>query len=426
VEYNKFGNEICGQCLQLAGAFNQDIGSVGTFQTSRLMPVECFDSASASSTKILAHWDVSNVTDISNLFMGIQTAANYSAANLDSIYNGWSALPTLSLNEAISFGTIQYTAAGQAGKDILTNTYGWSITDGGRAFQFTADVSIAGTSGIGFFQLPLVSDGNTINAIVDWGDGTTSAVTAFNDVDTLHDYNATTGAAGIKTITISGLFSGWQFANGGDRLKMLNVSSWGPLNISVDQGFYGCTNLTCSATDAPTITTTSLFLYFARCTNFNGAIGNWNVSNVTNIGSMFNNATNFNQNIGSWNVSNVTNMIGTFVNTTAFNQNIGSWNVSNVQFMTNMFAFAIGFNQNIGSWNISNVIAIDYIMDGKSHLDYSAANLDSIYNGWSSLPSVKPNLSITFGTIKYTAAGQAGKDILTNAPNNWSITDGGI
>jgi hypothetical protein len=64
-------------------------------------------------------------------------------------------------------------------------------------------------------------------------------------------------------------------------------------------------------------------------------------------------------------------------------------------------------------------------MDNKTAANYSAVNLDSIYNGWSSRP-VQPNLSITFGTIKYTAAGQAGKDILDNAPNNWTIIDGGI
>jgi hypothetical protein len=57
--------------------------------------------------------------------------------------------------------------------------------------------------------------------------------------------------------------------------------------------------------------------------------------------------------------------------------------------------------------------------------NFSAANLDSIYNGWSSRP-VKPNLSISFGSIKYTAAGVAGRLILTSAPNNWTITDGGI
>ena len=64
-------------------------------------------------------------------------------------------------------------------------------------------------------------------------------------------------------------------------------------------------------------------------------------------------------------------------------------------------------------------------MFGKTDLNYSSANLDAIYNGWSLL-TVQPNLNISFGTIKYTVAGQAGKNILDNAPNNWTITDGGI
>jgi surface protein len=115
-----------------------------------------------------------------------------------------------------------------------------------------------------------------------------------------------------------------------------------------------------------------------------------------------------------------------FRNATSFNQNIGSWNTSAVTNMASMFRDAKAFNQDIGAWNISNVTNFSSFMEEKSAANYSAANLDSIYNGWSSLPSVQPNLSITFGTIKYTAAGQAGKDILTGAPNLWSIIDGGI
>jgi hypothetical protein len=64
-------------------------------------------------------------------------------------------------------------------------------------------------------------------------------------------------------------------------------------------------------------------------------------------------------------------------------------------------------------------------MAGKTAVDYSTANLNSIYNNWSLLV-VQPNEAINFGTIKYTLAGQAGKNILTGAPNNWIITDGGI
>jgi hypothetical protein len=90
-----------------------------------------------------------------------------------------------------------------------------------------------------------------------------------------------------------------------------------------------------------------------------------------------------------------------------------------------MFRGAFVFNQNIGSWNISNVNDFGNFMFGKTNLNYSSANLDAIYNGWSLL-SVQPNETINFGTIKYTLAGQAGRNILTGAPNNWTITDGGI
>jgi len=61
----------------------------------------------------------------------------------------------------------------------------------------------------------------------------------------------------------------------------------------------------------------------------------------------------------------------------------------------------------------------------KTYNDYTRNNLDSIYNKWSLL-SVKPNINIHFGTILRTPASNAGKAILTGAPNNWTITDGGI
>jgi surface protein len=343
--------------------------------------------------------------------------------------------------------------------------------------------------------------------VVDWGDGTSDTITNHLAAAVTHTYPS----SGTYTVKITGNLLGWQFNNGGDRLKILNISQWGALNISVDSGFWGCTNLTCSATDAPIITSTSLLNYFNSCTNFNGAIGNWNTSNVATMQSMFVNASSFNQNIGSWNVSQVTNMQSMFVNASSFNQNIGSWNVSQVTNFSSMFSNATAFNnggsddidnwvlsttsninisgmfsganttvsckfnryigswdtqqvtnmssmflnntsfnQNIGSWNtsnvtnmqsmvrsatsfnqdisdwnIANVTNFSFFMLNKTNLNYSATNLDLIYNKWS-LQSVKPNISISFGTIKYTASGQAGKDVLTGAPNNWTITDGGI
>jgi len=56
--------------------------------------------------------------------------SNLSTANLDGCYINWSQL-SLQSNVAFSAGTKQFTSAAQAGRDILVNTYNWTITDGG-------------------------------------------------------------------------------------------------------------------------------------------------------------------------------------------------------------------------------------------------------------------------------------------------------
>ena len=245
-----------------------------------------------------------------------------------------------------------------------------AITAAPPAFAFTVKTDNTGVSTSTQFQLPLTTS-TGLNIVVDWGDATTSTITSHLDVNTKHGY----ASAGTYSISITGTLPGFQFNNAGDKLKILNISSWGVLDITTNRAFYGCTNLTCSATDAPTITTTDLTFTFNFATSFNGAIGNWDVSGVTNMVSMFQSATAFDQNLGSWDVANVTNF----------------------------------FN----------------FMRGKSAATFSTANLDAIYNGWSA-SGVQPNCNISFQGAQYTVAGgQAGKNILLAAPNNWTIADGG-
>jgi len=292
---------------------------------------------------------------------------------------------------------------------------------GSSVFEFTVNTAntSTGSSNSDQFKLPLTTS-TGLNCTVYWGDGTSDTITSHTAPAVTHTYPS----SGTYTVKITGNLLGWAFNAGGDRLKMLNIAQWGALNISVANGFRGCTNLTCSATDAPTITSLSLSNYFRECTNFNGAIGNWDVSNITNMGTMLFSANTFNQNIGGWNTGSVTNMSQMFQNAIAFNQNIGGWNTGSVTNMVTMFSNATAFNQDISNWNIANVTLFTNFMANKTNLNYSATNLDLIYNKWS-LQSVKPNISINFGTIKYTASGQSGKNVLTGAPNNWTITDGG-
>jgi hypothetical protein len=71
-------------------------------------------------------WDVSGITNMDRIFQG----SNLSVENLTACYENWSQL-TLQNNVSFSAGNIKYNSSGQAGRDILVNTYNWTITDGG-------------------------------------------------------------------------------------------------------------------------------------------------------------------------------------------------------------------------------------------------------------------------------------------------------
>ena len=366
----------------------------------------------------------------------------------------------------------------------------------------TANISV-GSSGNKSINLPLFSDG-VYNFVVDWGDGTSNTITAYNQPQKNHTYSS----IGTYTITIKGVFKGFGFQATGDRLKILSISNWGDFEfkdsssgagyfqacenldlslvadivntgnctdfeacfescnslttinncnnwdmsnvivmtgmfinspsfnqnignwdvssvIDMVQMFNGATSFNQNIGNWNVISVTSMAYMFAGATSFNQNIGNWDVSTVNDMQYMFSGATAFNQDIGSWSVSIVSNMNSMFLGATAFNQDIGGWNTSGAISMSFMFAGATAFNQDISGWDISNVTNFTKFMDGKTPATYSANNLDAIYTKWS-LYSVQPNIMISFGTAKYTIAGSAGRLVLTSAPNNWNIGDGGI
>ena len=160
---------------------------------------------------------------------------------------------------------------------------------------------------------------------------------------------------------------------------------------------------------------------FQGATIFNGNISNWNTIGITDMLFMFR-ASAFNQDISSWNVSNVTSMFGAFSLNTSFNQNISGWNVSNVIDMRQVFSGTTSFDQNLGVWNISSMLNGTDMFSG---VTLSTVNYDALLQGWAA-QVVNPGVVFDGGNSTYTiATTQASRDTLTNAPNNWVITDGG-
>ena len=97
------------------------------------------------------------------------------------------------------------------------------------------------------FTLPIY-DGGTYNFTVDWGDESSSEITAWNDGDNPHTYED--DGVSTYTIRITGVIDGWRFNNGGDADLVTVIKNWGCLQLGNGGDYFsGCGNLTVTATD---------------------------------------------------------------------------------------------------------------------------------------------------------------------------------
>jgi trimeric autotransporter adhesin len=451
-----------------ANAFNQNIGSWNTSNVTNMHGmfegVSSFNNGGSSdinnwnTSKVtsmvymfystpfnqpVGNWNVSNVTNMNGMFFAA-TAFNQplgdwnivSASDMTSILDGtaidipnytktlrgWGNLAnTTGVQTAVPLGASgkKYGAA-HAQRKVLTDTYGWTITDGGQEpFVFTINTTASsynpGTELT--FQLPIL-DANTgsyaLDILVNWGDSSTSTISSSTQPDITHTYLN----SGSYEITITGSLTGFSFDNGGDKAKLTDVSKWSALEINTIRILRGCSNVTATSTDAPFVST--LFEAFRDCPNFNGNISSWDVSQVSVFQSCFLGASSFNQNIGNWDVSNatiMTSMFRSFVGH-AFNQNLGSWNVSNVQYMDNMFSGNNSFNNSgssdINNWNVGNVTSMEYMFEQSAVFNQpigtwdvsSVTNMDGMFN---IAIAFNQNIS-TWNTSKVTSMSSMFKD----------------
>ena len=411
-----------------ATSFN---GNISNWNVSNATNMTSFFSQAVSFNQNITSWDVSNVTNMSGMFGGAlafnQNIDSWDVSNVTNMFGMF--------NNADSFNQ---------------NLNSWdvsSVTDMSGMFLqanvFNGDISswnVSGVTNMGQMFAGTVSFNQNISS---WNVSNVTnmyymfaGATAFNQNIGSWNVSSVTEMSGMFTnaVNFNQNIGGWDVSNVTQMLAMFfntnnfnqNLNSWDVSNVTnMTLMFYSANLFNGNISSWVVSGVTAMDAMFQDATAFNQNIGSWDVSNVTTMEYMFAGATVFDQNIGSWDVSSVTSMRSMFASAVNFNQNIGSWDVSSVTNMLEMFNSASNFNQNIGGWNVSNVTDFVDFMNNKTFTNYSASNLDAIYNGWSLL-TLQPNIVIDFNTIKYTAAGQSGRNILTGAPNNWSITDGGI
>ena len=227
------------------------------------------------------------------------------------------------------------------------------------------DTTKSGVTPSDTFRIPTTT-GETYKFKVDWGDGVvTSNHTGYAE----HAYLS----GGVYDIKIYGKFPRMFFNNSGDRLKLLEILDWGDINYSTNQtgAFFGCNNLTFIATD----------------------VNSW-YNGITLGTQMFN---------------------GNSLTTLPAGMTLGNLTNGNSMFQNNSITSAIGLK-------LHKINSGSLFMNGANLpvSQYSNILVDIEAN------NTNDEVIIHFGSSKYNATGQIARDILTSAPRNWVITDGGL
>ncbi len=267
--------------------------------------------------------------------------------------------------------------------------------------------------------LPLKSSG-VFSGTIDWGDSNSDSLSYANRA---HTYTT----AGTYTITISGdTLQGWAFENGGDKLKITDVSNWGTIfEFDRTRMFQGCSNMDVSATDVPTISTTAMTSQFYQTgittpdwsawdmsgvtdypfcfqlsSSFNGNVANWVTSSTPNIKKMFASCTAFNTSLSTWVTSGLTNVEQAFQNCDSFNSSVANWTLNGTWFRPfdncdvftgigvdtwdtsglvsaqNMFVNCVAFNGDISGWDTSSLTTIGNMLFGCDAFDQDLSGWD--------------------------------------------------
>lgn len=365
-----------------ASSFNQDIRGWNVAKVKNMSNM----FSSSPFNQDVGDWNVSEVTNMGDMFDN----SSLSTTNYDNILSGWS---NRTVQNDVPFGAagIDY-CNGAEGRNTL-EAAGWMIDDGDmvcRPLITTWKTDNAGPSGDN--QITISTTGGGYSYDVSWEEvGNEAGNNGVEPVGQTENYTVTFPSSGTYRVYISGDFPRIYFNFGGDKDKLMTIEQWGDIEwSSMERAFGGCTNVTSTATDAPNLNSvTSLQRCFTSCSNFNGAIGNWNTDNVTDMWNMFHSASSFNQNISSWNTDNVTNMQAMFREATSFNQDISGWNTTNVEFTHYMFYQASSFNQDISGWNLENARFINSMFSEATSFDQdigdwdvsSAERMDEMFNG---------------------------------------------
>ncbi len=367
-DYSAFNGDISGwdvsgvtdmsEMFRDADAFNGDISGWDVSGVNSMSGM--FEDADAFNGNI-SGWDVSSVKDMSEMFWDAR------AFNRD--LSGWDV-------SAVTDMRSMFSGAGAFNGNIS----GWDVSAVkdmccmfDEADAFSRDISGWDVSGVKDMS-SMFSEARAFNGdISEWDvSGVKNMNGMFMDADAFNGDISNWNVSGVESMrsmfysadAFNGDISGWDVSGVTDMSWMFgdaatfngDISEWDVSSVKSMYKMFEATrafNRDLSGWDVSGVEDMSEMFYGADA--FNGDISGWDVSGVKDMSQMFLGAYAFNGDISGWDVSGVKDMSKMFRSAYAFNGNLSGWDVSGVTDMSSMFYGAFAFNGDISGWDVSGV-----------------------------------------------------------------------
>ena len=251
---------------------------------------------------------------------------------------------------------------------------------------------------------------------VDWGDGDSGPVTAWDDEDAVHTY----AQAGTYTITLSGLVEAWSFwkiPHSKDMIIAVNdLGNVGWRNFF--GAFLACENLKeVAGGDTAQVTDMRYMFYLAPLATPDTS--GWNTAHVTDMAGMFWRAKAANPEVSNWNTAKVTDMSYMFAGAETASPDVSTWQVAQVKSMRSMFYRAVAAAPRMNAWHFVQI-------SDMYRMFWGVTLPPDIYSNMLvqlTVTAAAKNVLLHGGYSKYNAAGAAARQELI--ARGWVLIDGG-